>query len=193
MEKQNVKTKDKSPQRPLQWVSPTPGTYNKDKSHRAITIEDKTPEEVYLFWRDLKNLTFFMMDVYQIEVMSERKSHWVIKLKNGMKVQWDAEITEDLRGKMIAWKSVPESQVTTKGSVWFSKGEKGGTVVSLAMDYTVPGGKITELITMLRGEDPDSLAQTNLRRLKAYLETGEIPTTEGQPSGREEYPSITRH
>ena len=56
------------------------------------------------------------------------------------------------------------------------------------MDYSVPGGKITELIAKMRGEDPDSLAIINLKRLKAFLETGEIATIEGQPSGREELP-----
>jgi len=53
------------------------------------------------------------------------------------------------------------------------------------MTYHVPGGRLTELAGQAAGEDPYSLTLTNLRRLKAYLETGEIPTIEGQPSGRD--------
>jgi uncharacterized membrane protein len=53
------------------------------------------------------------------------------------------------------------------------------------MDYSVPGGKLTEFLTFFSGESPDILILTNLHRLKAFLETGEIPTTEGQSSGRE--------
>jgi hypothetical protein len=54
------------------------------------------------------------------------------------------------------------------------------------MAYSVPGGKLTELVTLMSGESPQVLTLTNLRRLKALMETGEIATVEGQPSGREE-------
>ena len=35
----------------------------------------------------------------------------------------------------------------------------------------------------LLGKDPGFLMRQDLRRLKALIETGEIPTTEGQPHG----------
>ncbi len=34
-------------------------TREKDKSRHAITTEDKSPQEVYSFWRDLQNLPRF--------------------------------------------------------------------------------------------------------------------------------------
>jgi hypothetical protein len=55
------------------------------------------------------------------------------------------------------------------------------------MNYSIPGGKLTEWTTLFSGEDPDTLTITNLKRLKAFLETGEIPTTKGQTSGRKEH------
>jgi uncharacterized membrane protein len=73
------------------------------------------------------------------------------------------------------------------GAVWFVEAPAGrGTIVRLSLNYSVPGGKFSEWVTKLNGEDPDSLILLNLRRLKALLETGEIPTIEGQPSGRED-------
>ena len=161
-----------------------------DKSHQVITIVGKSPAEVYAFWTDLENFPRFMKDITEVTHVSEGKSHWVFQLKSGFKVEWDAEIVEKREGIMLSWQSLPDSEVETKGSVWFTSAPRNeGTIVSLSMDYSVPGGKLTELLTKITAEDPNSLSKINLRRLKAYLETGEIPTTEGQSSGREETPA----
>jgi uncharacterized membrane protein len=161
---------------------------DENKSRHSITI-GKTPQEVFSFWRDFSNLASFMKDISEVRVNSSKKSHWIVKLKSGFSTEWDAEITSEIEGQMISWASLKGSDVETKGIVWFEEAPANlGTVVRLSMDYHVPGGKLTEFITFFMGESPDILVITNLKRLKAFLETGEIPTTEGQPSGREEEP-----
>jgi uncharacterized membrane protein len=158
----------------------------RSETHQAITIR-KSPEEVYAFWRNFENLATFMKDISRITVITPEESEWEVELKSGAKAKWKAVVTDDRPGSMITWQSIEGSQVETSGGVWFVKapGDQG-TVVELMMDYHIPGGKPAELITMLSGEDPKTLVLTNLKRLKALLETGEIPTTKGQPSGREE-------
>ncbi len=161
-----------------------------DKSHQVITIFGKSPAEVYAFWTNLENFPLFMKDISEVVRISEGKSHWVFRLHSGLKVEWDAEIIDKKEGLMMSWQSLPDSEVETKGTVWFTHAPRNeGTIVSLSMDYSVPGGRLTELLTKLTAEDPNSLSKINLRRLKAYMETGEIPTTEGQSSGREESPA----
>lgn len=156
------------------------------KTKHAVTIL-RPPSEVYAFWRDFKNLATFMKDIERIDVVSQTRSHWVVHLKSGPKAEWDADITEDIPGQAISWASVQGSEVETSGSVWFEKATGNqGTVVRLMMDYKVPGGKFAELAAFLTGESPEILIKTNLKRLKALLETGEIPTVQGQPSGRDE-------
>ncbi len=128
-----------------------------------------------------------MKGILSVSENTARRSHWVAQLKSGLKTEWDAEITHEVPGSMMSWESIKGSQVKTRGTIWFTQCPLNrGTVVSLSMDYDIPGGVLTEWATMLTGEDPDSLAITNLHRLKAYLETGEIPTIDGQSSGREE-------
>lgn len=167
-------------------------THRDDKSRRATTVYGKAPAEVFQFWRNFKNLPLFMKGLSQVQAVSAGETKWMVELPSGIKASWNASITEEEPGTMLAWKSLPDSQVTTSGSVWFTPSPDGrGTVVTLSMDYEIMGGRLSELATMLMGEDPDTLVQTNLRRMKAYLETGEIPTTEGQPSGREELKSGT--
>ena len=155
-----------------------------DSFCQSITI-GKSPEEVYSFWRDLTHLPQFMKGISSIDVLSEKNSKWKVKLKDGIVAVWEAEIVSDVPGEMIAWKSTDHSNVKTEGKVWFKPASgKLGTEVTLFMDYDLPGGRATELLTALSGEDPETLTLTNLKRLKALLETGEIPTTEGQASGR---------
>jgi len=160
--------------------------YPEDKARHAITI-GVPPEEVYAFFRDVENLSLFMKDIEAVTATSSTESHWKARLKVGLSAEWDARITVDRPGEMIAWQSAEGSEVETSGSIAFYPAPQDmGTVVTLQMDYKIPGGKFAEIITKLSGEDPDTLALTNLKRLKAYLEVGEIATTEGQSSGRED-------
>jgi uncharacterized membrane protein len=162
------------------------GIYSDDTSHYSVTI-GKPVQEVFQFFRDFQNLPYFMKDLKEVTILSPKKSHWVVEIDLGISVEWDAEIISERANEMIAWKSIEGSQVQTTGSVWFRPAPAGlGTIVSLLLDYKIPGGKITEWLTKFTGEDPDSLSFINLRRLKCYLETGEVATIKGQTSGRSE-------
>jgi len=44
---------------------------------------------------------------------------------------------------------------------------------------------LRELINAWKSDDPGESLSTRLREFKALLETGEVATTQGQPSGRE--------
>lgn len=159
---------------------------DEEKIHRSITI-NKSPAEIFTFFRNFGNLPYFMKDLVSVLVSSETMSHWVVQLEHGPKVEWDAEITEEKYAETISWRTIGKTEVQQAGTIWFSKAPQDyGTVVRLHMAYTIPAGKIGKLATLLVGEDPDSIMLTNLSRLKAYLETGEVPTTKGQPSGRQE-------
>lgn len=161
------------------------GTLDKAKSRHAITIA-RPVAEVYTFWRDFSNLSRFMKDLSEVQILSPTRSRWKVELKGGQKIEWDAEITEEIPGQLISWASLPDAKIKTQGSIHFEQAPaERGTIVSLSMDYSVPGGALTEWITYFTGEDPNTLVITNLKRLKGLLETGEIATTEGQPSGRD--------
>lgn len=158
--------------------------YDDDVSNIAVTVA--VPRDVaYSFFRQFENLPLFMKDLKSVEILSEKNSRWTVEVK-GLTAQWEAEITNERPGEMISWRSVKDEKIETSGSVWFSPApETLGTVIGLVLDYKIPGGRFAELLTMLSGEDPKSLAFTNLRRLKCYLETGEVATIEGQSTGRD--------
>lgn len=164
------------------------------RNHYAVTVEDRTPEEIYDFCRNFKNFRYFMKNLLEIHFFSPQRSRWSVRLNSGLFREWSTKIIQDQPAAMISWQSSSSSQESTiVGSVWFSPAPvRRGTVISLSIDYALPGGKLVEFAESLAGEDPCSIAQLTLHRLKAYLETGEVPTIDGQSSGRSEEEKTTQ-
>jgi Predicted integral membrane protein len=141
---------------------------------KSITINRK-PEEVYHFWRNFENLPRFMSHLESVHVIDERRSHWVAKAPAGMKVEWDAEITEDRPNELIAWRSLEGTDVENSGSVRFASAPGGrGTEVKVSILYNPPGGAIGAGIAKLFGEEPEQQIKGDLRRFKQVMETGEV-------------------
>lgn len=151
---------------------------------KSITI-NRSPAELYKFWRDFENLPKFMEGLESVNKLDETRSHWVATGPAGKTVEWDAEIYNEKEGELIAWRSLSGSDITNAGSVHFSPAPDGrGTYLQVTLNYNPPGGKAAALFAKLFGQEPGQLVEHNLKRLKQLIETGEIPTTEGQPSGR---------
>jgi uncharacterized membrane protein len=149
----------------------------------VVTI-NRPPSELYRFWRHLGNLPLFMHNLERVDVLDDRRSHWVAKGPAGMRVEWDAEVINEIESELIGWRSLPGSQVASAGSVQFKPGPAGGTELKVTMQYAPPAGKLGASLAWLAGKSPSLQLREDLRRLKQYLETGEAPTVEGQPAGR---------
>lgn len=149
----------------------------------AVTI-NRPVAEVYRFWRNFENLPRFMRHLEAVSLREAGISHWVAKGPAGTTVEWDARIINEVDNKLIGWQSLEGSTVSTAGSVKFDETARG-TTVRVRLQYSPPAGKLGSTVAWLFGEEPSQQIREDLRRFKALLETGEIPTTVGQPSGRE--------
>ena len=151
---------------------------------QTVTI-NSTPDELYHFWKNLENLPLFMEHLESVSEVNDRVSHWVAKAPAGTSVEWDAEIVDDQPDRSIGWRTLPDSQVTHEGMVSFEPASGGrGTIVRVEMLYVPPAGKVGVWIARMFGEEPALQVADDLRRLKQLLETGEVATTLGQPSGK---------
>lgn len=154
------------------------------KVEKSVTI-NKSPEELYRFWRNFENLPSFMNHLESVKDTGGNRSHWVAKAPAGSSVEWDAEIYNEKENELIAWRSLEGADVDNAGSVRFEPATGGrGTTVRVSMRYAPPGGIIGAAIARLFGENPEQQIEEDLRRFKQLMETGEVPTTEGQTSGR---------
>ncbi|HJU54859.1 MAG TPA: SRPBCC family protein [Pyrinomonadaceae bacterium] len=154
------------------------------KVEKSVTV-NRAPEEVYRFWRNFENLPRFMNHLESVKDLGSNRSHWVAKAPAGKTVEWDAEVYNEKENELIAWRSLEGADVDNAGSVRFEAAPEGrGTIVRVTLKYDPPAGKIGSLVAKLWGEEPSQQIEEDLRRFKQVMETGEISTTEGQPSGR---------
>lgn len=151
---------------------------------KTLTI-NRSPQDVYAFWRNFENLPRFMTHLHSVQITDDRHSHWVARGPAGKDVEWDAEIIADRPGELISWRSLEGSDVDNAGSVRFEPALAGrGTTVRVKLAYSPPGGKLGAKLALLFGEAPEKQVAVEMHRFKQLLETGEIARTEGQPAAR---------
>lgn len=166
-------------------VSTAGKTQSSGISVKQSVIIDRSPAELYQYWRNFENLPRFMNHLESVSTSGEKRSHWVAKAPAGTTVEWDAEIINDKENELIAWRSLEGADVDNSGSVRFQPAAGNrGTEVKVELRYDPPGGVIGAAVAKLFGEEPNQQIQEDLRRFKQVMEAGEIPTTEGQSSGR---------
>ena len=149
----------------------------------SVTI-NRPIEELYRFWRNLENLPQFMHHLESVERVTDTLSRWRARGPGGKIVEWNAEIINEVPNKVIGWRSIEGSDVVSAGSVNFDDvGPGRGTRVQVHLQYSPPGGKVGAAVARLLGRDAATEIREDLRRFKQILETGEVPSTEGQPRG----------
>jgi uncharacterized membrane protein len=140
------------------------------KIQKSIVI-DRSPEELYQFWRNVENLPRVMSNLISVSALDENRSHWVAKAPAGTVVEWDAEIINDVTNRLIAWRSLEGGDVDNAGSVHFDPvGE--GTELWLTIRYTPPGDVAGAAVARLFGADPEREIEADLLRFKQEMEQG---------------------
>jgi uncharacterized membrane protein len=150
----------------------------------AVTV-NLPPAEVYRFWRNLANIAEFMEHVESVRTMEDgNRSQWTAKGPGGKCVEWEALIISEKENERIAWRSTEGSDIPHAGSVQFREAAGGrGTEVHVEILYSPPGGPAGAMLAKVFGEDPAKQIRSDLKRIKARLEAGVLPNTEGQPVG----------
>jgi uncharacterized membrane protein len=151
---------------------------------KSITV-NKSPEECYAFWHDFENLPKFMLHLQSVRPTGEGRTHWIANGPAGLKVEWDAEITNDRPNDCISWRSLENADIDNSGTVRFERAAGGrGTIVRVTMYYSPPAAGIATAVASMLGQDPEQEIAKDLRRFKQVLETGDVVKTEGQAAGR---------
>ena len=130
------------------------------------------------------NLPRFMRYLDSVRQDTADRTHWMAVGPGGLRVEWDAELINEIENQLIAWRSLPGSDVTTAGSVNFDS-VRGGreTQITVNLQYSPPAGKAGAWIATLFGREPSQTIRDDLRRLKQILEAGEIAVA--SPATRE--------
>lgn len=138
---------------------------------KCFTVQ-RSPWELYEYWRDFTNLPRIMSHLESVTVLDERRSHWVAKAPAivGGTVEWDAEVINDEPNALIAWRSLGGADVDNAGSVRFVPAGSG-TDVKVVLDYIPPAGRIGSWVAGLFGEEPEQQIGEDLKRFKQTMES----------------------
>ena len=131
--------------------------------------------EVYSFWRRLDRLPTFMTHLERVTEFGNGRSHWVAKGPAGLRVEWDAEIINQVENDVIGWRSLPGSDVVVAGSVHFDALRGGrSTQVTVHLQYEPPAGRAGAAFASLFGREPSQTIREDLRTFKQVFEAGEV-------------------
>lgn len=129
------------------------------------TIEVNVPvKTAYNQFTQFEDFPQFMKSVKEIRQLDDKHLHWRANVA-GEEKEWDAEITEQIPDKRIAWRSV--TGVKNGGVVTFHKISDTVTRITLQMDYE-PEGELETLGDALGAVRME--ARSNLTNFKEILE-----------------------
>jgi uncharacterized membrane protein len=146
----------------------------------AVIHIDRDRRDIYDFWRNLENLPRVMRHLKSVTPINDTRSKWVAYAPLAKTLQWEAEIINDRPGEVIAWQSVPGSQVDTAGSVHLYASPTGsGTNIVVSLKYDPPGGHFVDRLAHLFGVALEDDLEEDLLALKKTFEGGGEATGEG--------------
>lgn len=154
---------------------------------RTVTI-DRPRAEIYAFWLDFKNLPSFMENIRDVAITGPQTARWSIAAPFGQSVSIETRLVEEREGELLAWESLPGSDIDAHGIVLFrdAPGDRG-TEVEAIVSYRPPGGAAGRLVATLFQKEPAIQGRRELKRLKMLLEAGEIATSANRRTDEEEH------
>ncbi|WP_426210192.1 SRPBCC family protein [Massilia sp. TWP1-3-3] len=106
----------------------------------------------------------FMDSVHEVKQLDDKRLHWHASIA-GKDIEWDAEITEQVPDKRIAWRST--SGTPNGGSVTFRSLSRSRTRITLEMYYEPQNGieMVGDALGAVR-----ATARGNLKNFKEMIE-----------------------
>lgn len=151
----------------------------------ALTV-NRPRHAVYAFWRKLENLPLFMKHLDSVKEINEKLSEWKLRIPGGLgTVSWKSEIVKEEPGDFLSWHSISDAGIENAGKIEFRDAGKFGTEIHVVISYHAPLGIVGEKAARIFNPMFETAVREDVRNFKRYIETGEVPVTEGQPSGRE--------
>ena len=151
------------------------------RASAAVTVQQPRAR-IFALWRNFENLPRFMKHLISVETVDAKRSRWVARGPGGKRIEWLAEMINEVPDQLIAWKSLPGSDVDSAGSVHFQDAPGGrGTEIRVELQYSPPAGIVGAYAAKLLGVEPEQEISADLLKLKQYLETGEIAVAATHP------------
>ncbi|AFY01930.1 SRPBCC family protein [Bdellovibrio bacteriovorus] len=154
----------------------------------SLTINKKNPAEVYALLRNLENLPSFFEHLGRVQINGPNQADWYFNEAGiDQPVRVPMQLEDDEGAFTLIWKTETSAGFDYQVGIFLENASASrGTMVRMLVAYDNLAGEVGGKIERLFGKDAMMTSKKNLYRLKAFIETGHVPTTQGQPSGRDE-------
>ena len=125
---------------------------------------------LYRFWQNPANLPRVMPYLESVQPIDAVRSHWIVAGPLGARLEWDAEIINNVPLETIGWQSLPGADVASAGSVHFRPVHSDLTEVTVTMQYEPPAGRVGASIASLLGPSPARRLREALLEFKRAME-----------------------
>ena len=151
---------------------------------RSITIQ-RPRDEVYRRWRDPQSQPRVWSHFAELTNATEQGAHWRFEAPLGRTLGWDARVVDERPGELVAWEAAEGADLRNEGTVEFRDAPGDwGTEITLRVRFDPPAGLLGDAAARVLDDPPKLVLEKALRRFKSLVETGEIPSTDQNPSAR---------
>ncbi|MGM0391579.1 MAG: SRPBCC family protein [Bacteroidota bacterium] len=153
---------------------------------RSTLVIKRPKEELYAYWRNLENLPNFMSHIKEINEINSKRSHWVAEVPGGLgEIEWEAEIIWEEDNQVLAWRSLPGSEIENSGEVRFhDSGNRKSTILETTITYRPPLGTTGKMAAKLLNPAFKKVVENDLKEFKKLMESGGISKRKASPAGR---------
>ncbi|MEX2046155.1 MAG: SRPBCC family protein, partial [Chloroflexota bacterium] len=133
-------------------------------------VVDVPVSVAYNQWTQFESFPEFMKGVKEVVQLDEKRLRWRAEIA-GKDTEWEAEITDQVPDRHIAWRSV--TGTPNAGSVRFQPEGQGKTKVSLELTYEPQDAaeKVGDALGFLERQ-----VSADLERFKEFIESRGAPT-----------------
>lgn len=152
-----------------------------DTSFEVSYTINRPPNDVYTFIKDLNNWPSFMDGLQNPRIEDSQTISW----------DWEfgqqritSRIFEDLPGERICWRSTAGNHDSEFVLSLRSAPGNRGTEIHCRVLRMNRASFLHDLFGSVTGRSVEQQTRESLRAVKQLMESGEVPTTDGQPHGK---------
>lgn len=146
--------------------------------HVARSVAD-----VFEFCRNFENFPRVMHAVESVTDFQDGRSHWVVRTAAGRQLEWNAMVTKYVPRSVIAWHSVPGSEVDTGGLIRFAAVGERETRLEIELTYRPCATDLREAVFALLEIAPARVIAAELESVPDRLRRFPLPVAD-EPEDR---------
>ena len=144
------------------------GTKRRSGALRFSFVVNRPVEEVFRYCADFENFPRLIGALRQVRDNGDGRSHWCATTPSGGEIEWDAVTTKFVTNSVIGWRNASGAPLETTGVLRFSP-EEDRTCVRVAVEYRVPGGRMTDALVALIKPRRTHELEADIRNLERQL------------------------